>query len=163
MIKNIKNIVFDFGGVLLDIDYQRTYESLSTLLDISFDPNDLPNEVNKVLLEFETGQINAETFVWNLQRLAIQNIPQGVDVVNAWNAMLIGWNPNKFEFLRNLKKKYKVYLLSNTNELHLTWVYNDLKNKHKITDFDTRFFNKTYYSHKLGMKKPEKNFPICQR
>lgn len=154
----IKNIIFDFGGVLLDIDYQRTYDALSRLLNITFDPDKLADETKKVLFDFETGHINTESFVWNVQRLGDNNLPPKTnDIFHAWNAMLIGWNPEKFAFLKELKKKYRVFLLSNTNELHLNWVYNDLRMLHGIIDFDHRFFEKTYYSHLLGMRKPNKD------
>ncbi len=151
----IKNIVFDFGGVLLDIDYGRTHDELEKLLGTAFEPNTLsPNSLN-VLLDFELGKIGTETFLWNLQQLAVNEMPQGIDLIKAWNAMLIGWDVSKFEFLLELKSKYNIYLLSNTNELHLNWVYQDLKNNHHIFDFDTRFFNKTYYSHLIGKRKPD--------
>jgi glucose-1-phosphatase len=158
MNKNITSIVFDFGGVLLDIDYQRTYEALSKLLLISFDPDHLPDDAKKVFFDFETGHINTESFIWNIQRMSShQTPPQAQEIIDAWNAMLIGWNPKKFAFLTELKKKYALYLLSNTNEIHLTWVYNDLRENHGILDFDDRFFNKTYYSHLIGMRKPNED------
>ncbi|MFZ1560930.1 MAG: HAD family phosphatase [Saprospiraceae bacterium] len=158
MNKKITSIVFDFGGVLLDIDYQRTYDALSKLLNISFDPDHLPDDAKKVLFDFETGHINTESFIWNIQRMSSnQTPPQAQEIKDAWNAMLIGWNPEKFAFLKELKKKYALYLLSNTNEIHLNWVYKDLKENHGISDFDDRFFNKTYYSHLIGMRKPNKD------
>jgi len=152
--KGIKNIVFDFGGVLLDIDYNKTYVALENLMGIGFDPNTLSPNSLKVLHDFEIGSISVETFLWNLQLISTKEMPQGLDLIKAWNAMLIGWDIEKFDFLSDLKSKYKVYLLSNTNELHLNWVYQDLKTNHNIEDFDTRFFNKTYYSHLIEKRKP---------
>ena len=67
----------------------------------------------------------------------------------------MGWNPDRFKFLEELRKKYKVFILSNTNDLHLDWVMKDLKKNYKIKDFDTRFFDKTFYSHLMRMRKPE--------
>ncbi len=152
--KDFKNIVFDFGGVLLDIDYHKTYVALENLMGIGFDPNTLSPNSLKVLHDFEIGSISVETFLWNLQLISTKEMPQGLDLIKAWNAMLIGWDKDKFDFLLDLKSKYKVYLLSNTNELHLNWVYQDLKTNHNIEDFDTRFFNKTYYSHLIEKRKP---------
>lgn len=152
--KDFKNIVFDFGGVLLDIDYNKTYVALENLMGIGFDPNTLSPKSLKVLHDFEIGSISVETFLWNLQLISTKEMPQGLDLIKAWNAMLIGWDTEKFEFLMDLKTKYKVYLLSNTNELHLNWVYQDLKTNHNIEDFDTRFFHKTYYSHLIEKRKP---------
>lgn len=154
--ENLENIVFDFGGVLLDIDYQKTYTALSELLNIEFNINSITPEMTTVLADFETGKINIETFLWNIQRLAKNEVPIGQAVIKAWNAMLLGWNPSKFNFLLSLRQRYKVYLLSNTNELHLDWVLRDLKTKHEINDFDNRFFDKTFYSHIIGLKKPDR-------
>lgn len=154
MYTNIKNIVFDFGGVLIDIDYHLTNEALGKLLGVSFTSEDIPTNVLKSLHAFETGNMAVETFLWNLQILAKNTAPQGKELINAWNAMLMGWNPKKFDFLLALRKKYNIYLLSNTNELHLDWVYDDLKRVHNIQDFDSRYFDKTYYSHLIGKRKP---------
>ncbi|MBK8886343.1 MAG: HAD family phosphatase [Saprospiraceae bacterium] len=153
--KKIQNIVFDFGGVLLDLDYTKTHDAMSKLLGFEFMPATFAPETTKFLNEYEIGKINTETFIWNLQRLAKKEVPIGQDVIKAWNAMLLGWQPAKFDFLLSLRKKYKTYLLSNTNELHLTWVLIDLKKQHHISDFDTTYFEKTYYSHLIGMRKPD--------
>ncbi len=71
----IKNIVFDFGGVLLDIDYRQTYDALQILLGTTFDPNTLSPESHKALHDFEIGNISVETFLWNLQQLAVKEMP----------------------------------------------------------------------------------------
>lgn len=151
----IKNIIFDFGGVLLDIDFQRTYDALSVWTKNEMVYPELPENIKKWVWEFETGKMNTETFIWNVQHLCPDPKPQGFDIVQAWNAMLIGWDPRKFVFLDELRKKYKVYLLSNTNTLHIDWVIRDLKTKHGIHDFETRFFDKTFYSFEMGKHKPD--------
>ena len=153
--KNIKNIVFDFGGVLLDIDYNLTYDAMKEILHTDINPEFLSEEIKKIFYEFETGKSNVETFLWNIQRMAKKEVPHGKEIIDAWNAMLIGWDASKFDLLLDLRKKYNVYLLSNTNELHLNWVYADLAKNHKITDFDNQFFDKTFYSHLIGYRKPD--------
>jgi putative hydrolase of the HAD superfamily len=150
----IKSIIFDFGGVLLDIDFDRMYQAMSRLLKVPFSPDHLPANILPILYQFETGHLNVETFIWNVQRLSTKEMPQGKEVIDAWNSMLLGWNPAKFDLLLRLRKNYSLYLLSNTNELHMDWVYNDLKKKHNIIDFDKHYFDKTYYSHIIGMRKP---------
>jgi epoxide hydrolase-like predicted phosphatase len=153
--ENIKNIVFDFGGVLLDIDYNLTYEAMKKILHADFNPEFLSEDVKKIFYEFETGKSSVETFLWNIQRMAKKEVPHGKEIIDAWNAMLIGWDGSKFDLLLALRKKYNVFLLSNTNELHLDWVYADLVKNHKITDFDDQFFDKTFYSHIMGYRKPD--------
>jgi glucose-1-phosphatase len=149
---DIKNIVFDFGGILLDINYKLTYEAMSRLLGIDMQDG-VPMEVQRFMDEYEMGKITTETFLWKWQTL-IENPPEGRSLIDAWNAMLIGWNPRKFDMLLELRKKYKVYLLSNTNELHLEWVRRDLKKNYSIDVFDEVYFDKTYYSHIVGLRKP---------
>lgn len=151
----IKNIIFDFGGVLLDLDYKLTFEALSDVMGVPMTYEDIPADIFKVLLGYEKGEINTETFLWNLQKVSTKLTPQPDKLIKAWNAMLLGWNSDRFEFLEKLSKSYRIFLLSNTNELHLEWVRRDLKNNHIIEDFDTRFFDKTFYSHEMKMRKPE--------
>ena len=139
----------------MDLDFQRTYDALSFWIKNDLIYPQLPEHIKKLVWEFETGKMNTETFIWNIQHLCSDPKPQGYDVVLAWNAMLLGWDDKKFEFLDQLRKKYKVFLLSNTNTLHLEWVGRDLKSKHGITDFETRFFDKTYYSYEIGLHKPD--------
>lgn len=153
--QNIQNIVFDLGGILLDLDHQRTYDKMSALLNVDFRPHNLDITMVNLLDEFEKGQVNAETFIWNLQRLANGKTPSGNLVVEAWNAMLIGWNPDKFLLLKELRQKYKIFLLSNTNELHLQWIKSSLRLRHHIENFEQQFFDKAFYSHLIEMRKPD--------
>lgn len=149
----VKNIIFDFGGVLLDIDMPRSFDAIGKLLGKSLDMHHLPEEESQLVHNLETGKISDESFIWHIQQ-KMKNPAEGIEIIKAWNAMLIGWNPERFPFLLSLKKKYRTFLLSNTNSIHLTWVYQDLKNNHQITNFDDHYFEKTYYSHLIGMRKP---------
>ncbi len=153
--KDIKNIVFDFGGVLLDLDYTLTHDAFSALLGFYFDPKDLNIETTQMLNHYEKGLIDSNEFVKNIKALAKNKEIKDHQIIDAWNAMLKGWNALKFDFLVTLRQKYRVFLLSNTNSLHLEWVYEDLKINHGITNFNSSFFEKTYYSHEIGMRKPD--------
>ncbi len=153
-LQDIKNIVFDFGNVLLDIDYTKSYDRLTQLLGYDANPAVAPATVVKAMNEYEMGKITMETFLWNLQQLATKEMPQGRELIDAWNDMLVALPEAHFDFLLRLRQKYNVYLLSNTNEIHLDWVYRYLKNTYQIMDWDTRFFTKTYYSHLVRMRKP---------
>jgi glucose-1-phosphatase len=157
VLQHVKNIIFDFGNVLLDIDYQLSFEKLSNLLGVEVSLDHIPPTLQKALNGYEMGKINLETFLWNFQQQSKKEMPHGHELIEAWNAMLIGMKPEKFDFLLQLRQQYKVYLLSNTNQTHLEWVYRHLKNVHQVTDFDTTFFDKTYYSHVVGMRKPNRD------
>jgi putative hydrolase of the HAD superfamily len=151
----IETIIFDFGNVLLDIDIEGCYSRMSAICGYDISIEKAPKSLVTAMLEFEKGNITLETFLWNFQKDSPNHNLQGIDIIQAWNSMLIGWQPGRLEMLSELKKRYKVYLLSNTNELHLQWVYRDLRNNHNITDFDRRFFNQTFFSHIVGMRKPD--------
>lgn len=151
----IKNIIFDIGGVLLDIDYNLTYTKLSEVMGIDIERKNIPSHIFKLMLGYEKGEINTETFLWNLQKESSKLTPHADKLIKAWNAMLIGWNPKRLVFLEELSAKYSLFVLSNTNDLHMEWFRRDLKKNHKITNFDTKYFDKTFYSHLMRMRKPE--------
>ena len=153
--KMIKNIIFDLGGVLLDIDYKLTFSKLSEIMGVDIRTDHIPAHIYKIILGYEKGEINTETFLWNLQKVSTRLTPQPDKLIKAWNAMLLGWNSNRFQFLDELRAKYNLYLVSNTNDLHLEWIRKDLKKNHKISDFDTKFFIKSYYSNTMKKRKPE--------
>lgn len=149
----IANIVFDFGGVLLDLEIKRTMDQLSEVMGIDFH-KDIPDELMEMMKSYEMGQITRESFLWNMQHFSVHKNLLPKELIDAWNAMLLGWSGDKFSFLLNLRKQYKVYLLSNTNELHLEWVYKDLKENHNIHSFESTFFDSCHYSHIVGDRKP---------
>ena len=145
----VKNLVFDFGNVLIDLDIPRTEKALRLIL----------GEVNLQHLppqfwnDYETGRISESAFLDSLQQLkpsANRN-----DLIVAWNAMLLHIPPIRFEMLLVLKKTYNVFLLSNTNATHIHWIYNYLLNTYSITNWDTHYFHKTYFSHLIGLRKPD--------
>lgn len=151
----IKAIIFDFGGVLLDLDISKTESAMGKLLGVEIRPP-YEDKYKELTLALEKGQILPEAFIHGIQSMC-DPIPQGREVVQAWNAMLCGWQREKFLLLDELHKDYKVYLLSNTNQIHLDYVIHELKSVYNISDFENRFFDQCFYSHKMNAWKPEKN------
>ena len=137
--------------VLLNLDYSKTFDELSAVMGLEMTTENIPSQLLKVMLAYEKGEINTETYLWHLQKESKKITPQPNSLIKAWNAMLLGWNPDRFEFLIELRKHYRVFLLSNTNDLHLKWVRNDLEKNHNIIDFDTVYFEQTFYSHEMNM------------
>lgn len=153
----IKNIVFDFGGILLDIDIPKALNSMMELIggDV-VDNKEIPPKLKSILEAYEVGSFNTETFIWNIQHVSIMTL-NPLQIIKAWNGMLIEMKPHKFEKLLKLREKYNVYLLSNINDLHLNWVYNYFKSKFGIDNWDECYFDKTYYSHIMNKRKPNKS------
>ncbi|MDA9873303.1 HAD-IA family hydrolase [Saprospiraceae bacterium] len=152
--KNLKAIIFDFGGVLLDLDISETKAAMSKLLNTEM-AAPYKNKYREITLALEKGEMLPEAFIFAIQSMC-EPVPQGREVVDAWNAMLCGWQQDRFTLLDELKKDYNIYLLSNTNQIHLDYVMRELKEVYQIDNFEDRFFDQCFYSHKMNAWKPEK-------
>jgi len=150
----LKAIIFDFGGVLLDLDISKTEAAMSKLLNTEIVAHN-KDRYREITLALEKGQMLPEAFIFAIQSMC-DPVPQGRDVVDAWNAMLCGWQQDRFTILDELKKDYSIYLLSNTNQIHLDYVIRELEEVYQIDNFEDRFFNQCFYSHKMNAWKPEK-------
>lgn len=152
---SIKHIIFDLGDVLLDLDFDRVNRAFQDLLGSDFDRLSQAEETKAIFLKLETGYFSEESFINALQRQAAK-VPDGRAMINAWNSLLVAIPPQRLEMLTKLKEKgFDLYLLSNTNSIHIHWLRKYLKNTYQIEDFDERFFKKSYYSHLLKMRKPD--------
>ncbi|MFV0418089.1 MAG: HAD family hydrolase [Dysgonomonas sp.] len=153
MSKKIKNILFDFGGVIVSLNKQN---ALNRFTEIGF-PNieDYLNEFRQegIFLEYEEGKIDPENFYKEFRRLAGNENISAEDIDSGWMAFLAGIPDYKFELLKELRKKYNVYLLSNTNPSIMGWAYSkDFSPEGLPLD---AFFDKCYLSFKIGCAKPE--------
>ena len=153
MLKGVKNILFDLGGVLFHIDYQRTIDAFKNLGINDFEKHFTQHQQDDLFDAFETGKINQKFFVKTLQ----DSLPacSYKEIVDAWNAMLITLPHEYLKFLDGLSKKYRLFLLSNANKIHIQFVNTFLKEHYNIPSIN-QFFEKAYYSHEIGMRKPHK-------
>ena len=153
--QNIKNIIFDFGAVIYDIDAERTIQAFRNLNITKFETFQafLSNHQHeKIFIAIETGKISADDFR-NAIRSWSDTALTNNEIDNAWNAMLIGYVKERLNLLIALKKTYRTFLLSNTNIIHWEFFTKQLhdfgfKGLHEL-------FEKDYYSHTVGMRKPE--------
>lgn len=150
----IKLIVFDYGGVIIDLYPEKTRKAF---LDLGLkNPDELYSPHGQIGLfdEFDKGLIDPTEFLNALKKY----LPLCVEtdlIVDAWNAMLGNISMEKLNYISQLKEKYQVCLLSNTNEIHLEYI--NTKNQHsKLAYCVDDCFDKVYYSCRLGMRKPEK-------
>mgnify|MGYP000022179910 FL=1 len=149
--KKIDAIIFDLGGVLIDIDYTKTRQAFENLGISNF--NELYSQASQQDLfdRFETGQISGQHFINLLLNYFSEPISPN-KVVHAWNAMLFDFQIEKLTLLEELAEKYPLFLLSNTNELHVPIVRQRLA---KLTAKPLEaYFKKVYFSHELGLRKP---------
>ena len=147
----IKNILFDLGNVLIDLDQDLWKARMKELFDIqSIDELD-PTVILK-MKEYENGDINTSLFIKHMLSHAPTD-RKALDVVNAWNSMLVGIRYGRIELLSELKNKFKLFVLSNTNELHIEWVDKYLMKQLKFPAF-YGLFEEIYLSHEIRFSKP---------
>lgn len=149
----VKNIIFDFGGVLIDLDYNMTNQRLSVLTSIDFLSGTVPIKIKKELYQYEKGEITSDQMISVLKPFLKREVESN-DLIDAWNAMLIGIPAERIQFLQRLKKSYRLFLLSNTNALHIEWVKNHLEPDGGIEAFES-LFEHVCYSHRIGSRKPD--------
>ena len=151
----IKSIIFDLGGVILNLDYSKTEYEFKKIGVLHF--KELYNQKKQTILfdDFEKGKIKPEVFISSLKDSENLKIRE-IDFINAWNAMLLEIPIEKLQFINGLKKDYKIFLLSNTNEIHIKKFEDDLKKNNMLEKF-YKCFDKIYYSSRMGKRKPDEN------
>ncbi len=149
--KNVKAIIFDLGAVILNINYQNTIDEFKKLGVKN--PNSFYSKKTQTHLfnQIETGKISQKEFLLQLQKETSDASIQ--QVKNAWNAMLLDLPEERIKLLKSLNQNYAIFLLSNTNALHICEFKKKLGKK-EYTEF-YNLFDKVYYSHKIGFRKPQ--------
>ena len=151
--KGIKNIILDLGGVILELDIDRTLRAFRELGFPALESADIILSKFPFFLDFETGKISAGSFVKRVMEISGRNISEE-KVKNAWNAMIQGFRQENIRLLQKLRKSYRLFLLSNTNAIHEFHYNEQLRKEYRIENLD-RIFEKVYYSHDLKMRKPD--------
>ncbi len=152
MIEGIKHIIFDLGGVLINIDYQLTENAFMEAGIENFPELYSQLKQSDLFDKWEMGKLSREEFVIALQKISEIPITE-TQIVNAWNAMLLDFPVRRLQILQQLRLYYDLFLLSNTNEVHEEGFNKILMESHGIPNIGV-FFDKVYFSHRLGMRKP---------
>ncbi|MFT3932470.1 MAG: HAD family phosphatase [Chitinophagaceae bacterium] len=149
---NIKNIIFDMGGVILNIDFKKTEEAFATLGFTDFKKYMTQFHITPFFHDYEIGRIDNAAFIKGVQEIAGRPISDQ-DVIAAWNALLLDFPPERLALLEKLKNKYRLFLLSNTNALHHDAFQEMLYQQtgKRMEDY----FEKTYYSQTAHLRKPD--------
>ncbi|QOD60820.1 HAD family phosphatase [Polaribacter haliotis] len=145
----IKNIIFDFGDIFINLDKMATFKAMAEL-----GVSNITEEMMQIYHQYEKGFMSTEDFIKFFHNKF--NIPK-TDLVNAWNAVLLDFPKERLSFLQELSasKKYRLFLLSNTNDLHIKWVQNSLGVQF-YNDFKNAF-EQFYLSHEINFRKPDTN------
>ena len=150
---NFEAVIFDLGGVLFDLNYQLTIDAFENLGMKNFKAIYSQAQQNQLFDEFEKGNVSADLFR-NFFRENVSNQLTDKAIDDAWNAMLLGMKPFKFQTLQQVKKHVPIFLLSNTNAIHLPKVVQMIADKNDGITLEN-VFHKTYYSNKIHQRKPD--------
>ncbi len=150
---NIKNIIFDLGKVLLNLDFNASIVAFQKL-GLKTDVLDKQQAYSDpVFYELEIGKVSPEEFCSRVRK--VLNNPKATDsqIQDAWFAMILDIPANRVKVVKELSKNYNVYLFSNTNKIHIERLHRAFKAEHGI-DFPSLFV-KDYYSHEIHERKPD--------
>ena len=150
---NVKNIIFDLGVVLLDVDYDLAAAAFRKLGIPDFDEHYSKAQQDKFFDRFETGHMTDEEFR-NKMRQYIPTHITDQQIDDAWNAMLLKVPQEYFEMLEKVKKSKRIFLLSNTNHIHIRAFSKIIEAQYGFEKFE-RLFEKVYYSCNIGLRKPD--------
>jgi putative hydrolase of the HAD superfamily len=152
--ENIKNIIFDYGNVIFQLDFLKSQQAWKELGIDNADEFYSHKIQNPIFTAFERGDISAQEFRSGIREITHKKNLTDQQIDKAWNSLLIGIPLGNHDLLISLKPKYRTFLLSNINEIHYDYIINYLK-----TDFgfegNNHLFEKVYYSHLMRKRKPE--------
>ncbi|GAB2539696.1 HAD family hydrolase [Rufibacter soli] len=150
---SIKNIIFDLGGVIINIDYAKSTDALRTFAPADTTVDFSQKAQSELFDLYERGDISSQDFREGLRKeYGITATDAQID--EAWNAMLLDIPAERIELLRALSKHYRLFLLSNTNAIHMLAFNEIMATSFHIPSLDS-LFEKAYYSHLVGKRKPD--------
>lgn len=161
-LKGIRNVIFDFGGVLFEIDYHLPAQAFAKLGFTDFKEIYTQANQNPIFDKLETGKVSNEEFMQYLHSFVPKATRQEVD--DAWNCILLYIMPEQVEIVHQVKNSgRKTFMLSNTNAIHVAAFEKMIAEKMDINHFRSAF-EKIYYSNVIGIKKPypETYLKVCE-
>lgn len=147
-LSNFDTIIFDFGGVILDIDPDLSRRRFAKMLGVE---KALKLETEQLPQLYESGRINRTEFIARINQIAGIHITED-EIISAWNAMLLNYKPTRIEWIKHLHKTHRLLLLSNTNDAHFEYFHNKLITEYGVTFY--HLFDHVYLSHEMGLLKP---------
>lgn len=155
LLTDIDNIIFDLGGVVVNIDYTKTQHAFEALGLDSFGEVYSQAAQTGVFDLYEKGLIDTSAFREKLRQFAPNFNVSDEDLDGAWNAMILDLPLCRLDVLKKLKSRFRTFLLSNTNELHIQSFHKQLKAESGKEDL-ADYFEHVYYSYEINMRKPDK-------
>lgn len=151
--KKIKNIIFDLGGVIINLDVPKTFKSFAELGGVSERQVMSAVESSSLFNDYEKGLISSKTFRAGIRRLLRKDLTDQ-EIDNAWNSMLLDIPAERLSLIEELKGKYNLFVLSNTNDIHIE-AFNKIMNQSYDLDKYHQLFDYIYYSFLINKRKPD--------
>ena len=148
-----KNIIFDLGGVILNIDYDITAKAFEKLGISQFHKLFSKAEQNQTFDLYEKGLISSDEFRDILQKAVTTPVSKET-IDDTWNAMLLDLPPARLDLLKKMKNTHRTFLLSNTNEIHIQCFSKSLQQQIGVSDLSD-YFEKVYLSYEINLRKPD--------
>lgn len=151
-LKNIKNIIFDFGNVLLNINPALTAEAFKKL-GIKDESDFFGGRSSiELMVKYERGQATSEEFIQAISA-SVSDKVTSEQIIDAWNALLLDFPSKRVELLQQLRSDYRLFLLSNTNQIHFEKYTQQFQ---AIYGYPLEsLFEKMWFSHQIGLSKPD--------
>lgn len=149
-----KNIIFDYGNVIFRIDFHKCQQGFIDLGIQNVEDFFSHSGHHPLFNEFEKGNITPEEFRTGIRTIAHHPNLSDEQIDTAWNSLLIGVPRDNHEVLLAIKEQYRTFLLSNNNQIHYDWIMDYLQQEYDL-ESNAVFFEKDYYSHLMGMRKPD--------
>jgi len=149
--QEIKNIIFDLGGIFLNIDFSKTEKAFADL-GVQFNDFYSQHHASEFFELLETGKISPEEFHDSFVEETGLHLSYE-ELKNAWTALLVDFPIERLQWLQEIGKRYKIFLFSNTNKIHYDVFTEMFHEQTGFKDFN-KLFVKTYYSHEMGLRKP---------
>lgn len=151
--KAFKNVIFDLGGVILNIDYNLSVDAFKKLGLNNFAEHFSQASQKHLFDLYEKGMISSAEFRDAIkQELSADVSTAQIDA--AWNALLLDLPKERLSVLEKVKQSHRTFLLSNTNDIHIVELNRYLNNSFGIADL-SGYFEKMYLSYEIGMRKPD--------
>jgi len=149
----IKNLIFDLGNVLYDIDFKKMNDGFTSIGINDIETHFTLNQSHRLFLDLEMGFVNEQAFFDGFR--ALSNLPLSNDQITiAWNSLLVGFRISSIQWVKENNKTYPTFLYSNTNQIHCDHFIPEFEKEVAEYPFES-LFQTPYYSHKMGMRKPD--------
>jgi FMN phosphatase YigB (HAD superfamily) len=152
--QNIKNIIFDYGNVIFSIDFKKAQAAFKELGITDTEAFFGHKQQDPIFDKFDRGEVSADEFRAYVKDKIGNPAITNQQITDAWNSLLLGIASGNHELLLKLKGKYRTFLLSNINDIHYQYIMQYLKDEFDFDD-NEHLFERTYYSHLIGKRKPE--------